>query len=226
MGILRHLFHHFRRSGVKSDGCVACCQWLPCADMRARECHVSLVAGAGRTRRFARENHFPTNSRKHFPSQHLGRFLAALSSAFAMTSSIRPREARWARKCMVSDTSMKLLIATIALALFPWPSPTYLDATCSQFVCRRANRPELKAQELWDGGDGQLRVVQAQARFEDVITEDLLEGDVIAFHGVHVAVYTHGDFMDSTPEHGPGRMQYRAGDQWYAGPVRVLRWKK
>ncbi len=211
---------------MKSDGSVACCQWLPCADMRARECHVSLVAGAGRTRRFARENHFPTNSRKHFPSQHLGRFLAALSSAFAMTSSIRPREARWARKCMVSDTSMKLLIATIALALFPWPSPTYLDATCSQFVCRRANRPELKAQELWDGGDGQLRVVQAQARFEDVITEDLLEGDVIAFHGVHVAVYTHGDFMDSTPEHGPGRMQYRAGDQWYAGPVRVLRWKK
>ena len=32
MGILRHLFHRFRRSGVKSDGSVACCQWLPCAD--------------------------------------------------------------------------------------------------------------------------------------------------------------------------------------------------
>jgi hypothetical protein len=40
-----------------------------------------------------------------------------------------------------------------------------------------------------------------------------------------VAVHTHGDFMDSTPEHGPSHMQYQAGDQWYAGPVRVLRWK-
>ena len=120
---------------------------------------------------------------------------------------------------------MKLLIITLALASFLRPSPKYLDETCSQFVCRRVKRPELTAQQLWDGGDGQLQVVQAQARFEDVIVEDLLEGDVIAFHGVHVAVYTHGDFMDSTPENGEGRVQYRAGDRWYAGRVRVLRWK-
>jgi hypothetical protein len=122
--------------------------------------------------------------------------------------------------------TMKLLIIGIALALFPWPHPTYLEATCGQFVCRRAHQPELLAQELWDGGNGRLQVVQVQARFEDVIVEHLVEGDVIAFHGVHVAVYTHGDFMDSTPEQGPGRMQYRTGDQWYAGPVRVLRWRK
>jgi hypothetical protein len=120
---------------------------------------------------------------------------------------------------------MKLLIIGIVLALFPWPGPTYMQATCSQFVCRHDKRPEIKAQELWDGGQGQLQVVQVQARFEDLIVEHLREGDVIAFHGVHVAVYTHGDFMDSTPEHGPGLMQYRPGDQWYAGPVRVLRWK-
>lgn len=119
----------------------------------------------------------------------------------------------------------KLVIIAIGLALFPWPGPTYLDATCSQFVCRRAKRPEFTAQELWDGGKGQLRVVQAQLGFGDVIVEDLREGDVIAFHGVHVAVYTHGNFMDSTPEHGQGRMHYQSRDQWYAGPVRVLRWK-
>ena len=120
---------------------------------------------------------------------------------------------------------MKLMMITITLALFLRPGPTYLDETCSQFVCRRANRPELKAQEIWDGGDGQLQVVQAQAQFEGVIVEHLQEGDVIAFHGVHVAVYTHHDFMDSTPEHGEGRLQYRTGDKWYSGPVRVLRWK-
>jgi hypothetical protein len=121
---------------------------------------------------------------------------------------------------------MKLLIIAITLASVLRPGPTYLDETCSQFVCRRAHRPELKAQELWDGGDGRLQVVQAQAQFEDVIVTDLQEGDIIAFHGVHVAEYTHGDFMDSTPEHGEARLQYRAGDKWYAGPVRVLRWKQ
>jgi hypothetical protein len=121
---------------------------------------------------------------------------------------------------------MKLLIIAITLASFQWPGPTYLDETCSQLVCRRAHRPELTAQELWDGGEGQLQVVQAQPQLEAVIVEDLLEGDVLAFHGVHVAVYTHGDFMDSTPERGPGLMQCRSGDRWYAGPVRVLRWKK
>jgi|ERR1700730_10338544 hypothetical protein len=121
--------------------------------------------------------------------------------------------------------AMKLLIITITLASFLRPGPIYIDETCSQFVCRRAKRPELTAQQLWDGGEGQLQVVQAQAQFEDVIVQDLLEGDVVAFHGVHVAMYTHGDFVDSTPENGEGRLQYRTGDRWYAGPVRVLRWK-
>lgn len=120
---------------------------------------------------------------------------------------------------------MKLLLIAISLALFVKPGPAYLDETCSQFVCRRAHRPEFKAQELWDGADGQLQLVQAQPQFEDVILDHLQEGDVIAFHGVHVAVYTHGGFMDSTPEHGESRMQYRAGDQWYSGPVRVMRWR-
>jgi len=120
---------------------------------------------------------------------------------------------------------MKLLMIGIALALFPWPNPSYLDAPCGKFVCRRAHRSALNAQELWDGGNGQLQVVQVQPKFEYLIVEHLREGDVIAFHGIHVAVYTHGDFMDSTPEYGQGRMQYRRGDLWYAGPVRVLRWK-
>lgn len=121
---------------------------------------------------------------------------------------------------------MKLLLIAITLALFLKPGPRYIDETCSQFVCRRAHRPEFKAQELWDGADGQIRVVQAQAQFEDLIVEDLREGDVIAFHGVHVALYTHGGFMDSTPEHGESRLQYHAGDPWYTGPVRVLRWQE
>lgn len=121
---------------------------------------------------------------------------------------------------------MKLLLIAIALALFAKPGPRYIDENCSQFVCRRAHRMEFKAQELWDGANGQLSVVQAQAQFEDLIVEDLREGDVIAFHGVHVALYTHGGFMDSTPEHGAGRLQYQAGDRWYTGPVRVLRWQE
>jgi hypothetical protein len=129
------------------------------------------------------------------------------------------------RSAIYRCTPMKLLFIAITLASL-WPGPRYLDENCSQFVCRRANRPALKAQELWDGGLGQLQVVQAQPQFTDVIVEHLQEGDILAFHGVHVAVYTHGDFMDSTPERGEGRMHYRAKDSWYAGPVRVLRWKK
>jgi hypothetical protein len=120
---------------------------------------------------------------------------------------------------------MKLLIVAITMGLFLKPGSTYIDETCSQFVCRRANQPEFTAQEFWDGGEGRLQVVQAQPQFEDVIVKNLREGDVIAFHGVHVAVYTHGAFVDSTPEHGVGRLQYRTGDPWYAGPVRVLRWQ-
>jgi hypothetical protein len=143
-----------------------------------------------------------------------------LESAWLLSKSDDGLESAW-----LVLYPMKLLIIAIVLALFQRPGPIYIDETCSQFVCRRAHRPELKAQELWDGGDGQLQVVQAQAQFEDVIVQDLLEGDVIAFHGVHVAVYTHGDFMDSTPEKGAGLLQYRTGDRWYAGPVRVLRWK-
>ena len=120
---------------------------------------------------------------------------------------------------------MKLLIIAISLAAFQWSGAMYANETCSQFVCRRAHRPELKAQEIWDGGEGQLQIVQVQTDFEDVIVEHLQEGDILDFHGVHVGVYTHGDFMDSTPAHGPSHMAYQAGDQWYAGPVRVLRWK-
>ena len=66
---------------------------------------------------------------------------------------------------------MKLLMIGIALALFPWPNPSYLDAPCGKFVCRRAHRSALNAQELWDGGNGQLQVVQVQPKFEDLIVD-------------------------------------------------------
>jgi hypothetical protein len=83
----------------------------------------------------------------------------------------------------------------------------------------------MNAEEIWDGGKGQLDVVQAQDRFEDILTDSLQEGDIVAFHGAHVAVYYRGHFVDSDPRHnGPGVMQYVAGDSWFTGPVRILRW--
>jgi hypothetical protein len=123
---------------------------------------------------------------------------------------------------------MKLVM--VAFMLFSgggwlFGKPTYLEQPCGKFACERAHRVPMSAQEIWDGGDDQLRVVQAQARYEDLLPGSLQEGDIVAFHGVHVAVYHAGQVIDSDPLHnGPGPMQYRADDPWFSGPVRVLRW--
>jgi hypothetical protein len=122
---------------------------------------------------------------------------------------------------------MKLAILAFVVLSGSWlySNTTYLDQPCGKYVCARAHRPTLSAQEIWDGANGKLRVVQAQAQFEDLISDSLQEGDIVAFHGVHVGVYHHGQFMDSDPRHhGPGPMQYSASDAWFSGPVRILRW--
>jgi hypothetical protein len=136
----------------------------------------------------------------------------------------------WYRNCFFHGgrSTMKLAIAAfMALSAAGWLNgkPTYIDQPCSKYVCLHAHRPTMDAQQIWDGGNGSLQVVQAQARFEDVLPGSLQEGDILAFHGEHVAVYQRGQFMDSDPRHnGPGAMQYLAGDPWFSGPVRVLRW--
>jgi hypothetical protein len=125
--------------------------------------------------------------------------------------------------------TMKLfLTAFVAILGVGWlhGRPTYIDEPCGAYVCLRARRTPMNAQEIWDGGKGKLKVVQAQERFEDLIPGSLQEGDIVAFRGVHVAVFHQGRFVDSDPRHdGPGPMQYVEGDSWFLGPVRILRWR-
>lgn len=123
--------------------------------------------------------------------------------------------------------------AALALALFCTQSNHYWQQNCSDYVCDSHGHARISAQEIWDGGfnwntkANDLHVVQAQPRFEDILPGSIQEGDVLAFHGAHVAWFHNGQWMDSDPKHnGPGVMQYDSQDLWFAGPVRILRWNQ
>src|ERR1700730_5241583 len=77
-----------------------------------------------------------------------------------------------------SEAVMKLVM--VAFMLFSgggwlFGKPTYLEQPCGKFACERAHRVPMSAQEIWDGGDDQLRVVQAQVRYEDLLPGSLQE---------------------------------------------------
>lgn len=83
---------------------------------------------------------------------------------------------------------------------------SYAEMNCSQFACRyTGHRPATAAQLYAEGSPGQPHI-----------------GDIVAFHGAHVAVLTPDGLMDSTPERGVALAHPAPGDAWYFGPVRIV----
>jgi hypothetical protein len=130
-------------------------------------------------------------------------------------------------------------VAALALSLgTPTVSPSYLDrleemrgtsyadANCSGYICQAKRHAPCSAQQFWNGCGGDLTVVQQVESLSKLDRNSLHAGDVLDFHGVHVAVYMGGgEIMDSVPERGVGTVsQPKSNDIWYAGNVRVLRW--
>lgn len=108
---------------------------------------------------------------------------------------------------------------------------SYWQLQCSSYItaAKRFNR-HCGAAEFWQNGcGGALAEVTEVDSLRHVDVAKLEPGDVIAFHGVHVAAYIgDGKFMDSDPVHGGvGYMTPNAipGDAWFNGQVKILRWR-
>jgi cell wall-associated NlpC family hydrolase len=106
---------------------------------------------------------------------------------------------------------------------------SYWRLSCTSYITTAKNfHHPCNAKQFWSNGcDGALLTVSEAPRFQDLNRAVLQPGDVIAFHGVHVAAYLgDGEFMDSDPTHaGVGTMTPVAGDAWFTGAVKVLRWR-
>ena len=107
---------------------------------------------------------------------------------------------------------------------------SYWTLQCSSYITTAHHFRHCGAAEFWQNGCGGALVTVAEvSSIEKIPVAKLQAGDVIAFHGVHVAAYIgDGKFMDSDPNHyGVGDMTPDAihGDTWFTGKVRILRWK-
>jgi hypothetical protein len=106
----------------------------------------------------------------------------------------------------------------------------YWQLNCAQYICAAKRHRECPARSFWENGcDGDALVVQDVASFDDVDTGKLLPGDVVAFHGVHVAAFIgNRTWMDSDYRHGGvGIMRpNRRKGGWFYGEVKILRWKE
>lgn len=116
------------------------------------------------------------------------------------------------------------------LRLFSLRGTSYWTLQCSDYITTAKKFRHCGAAEFWRNGCGGALVTVAEVSSANKIPVAILRaGDVIAFHGVHVAAYVgDGKFMDSDPNHyGVGDMTPDAihGDTWFAGKVKILRWK-
>lgn len=107
---------------------------------------------------------------------------------------------------------------------------SYWTLQCSTYITTAKNFRHCGAADFWKTGcGGALTTVAVVPSVEEIPIAILQPGDVIAFHGVHVAAYVgDGKFMDSDPNHyGVGDMTPNAikGDTWFVGKVKILRWK-
>lgn len=120
---------------------------------------------------------------------------------------------------------MRLAIVAALLAAslgIPYLSNGYTRENCSQYVSREARLAPETAQDIWQG-KGLLLVHECDTLAGCEMAE-LQQGDIVAFHGAHVAIFEDGALHDSDPRHdGPGLMQYDEKDLWFHGSVRVLR---
>lgn len=119
---------------------------------------------------------------------------------------------------------MRLTILLLILAAFV-PHNHYWDENCSQYVSHVIGIAPQTAADFY-AGKNLMRVRECDTLAQCEIV-GLADGDVVAFHGVHVAIYQDGVLRDSDPRHdGPGLLQYREGDNWFSGPIEILRVRK
>ena len=105
----------------------------------------------------------------------------------------------------------------------------YSELQCASYICAAKKHTTCTAQQMWDGCNGAMELQQEARNFSGLDESRMEAGDVVAFGGVHVAVYLgNGQYMDATPERGVHEMALpvNASDPWYRGAVRILRWKQ
>ncbi len=108
----------------------------------------------------------------------------------------------------------------------------YSRLTCSAFIDQAHDKTFIKqcgSLRIWQGRcPNQTRIAEF-ASLDELDHSILKPGDILAFHGDHVAAYAgEGTFLDSDPSHanqGVGVMQPNGGNAaWFRGRVRVIRW--
>lgn len=107
----------------------------------------------------------------------------------------------------------------------------YSRLTCSAFICEAKRARDCKAREMFEGCGGALEIVQDVDSKSAIDVSKLRAGDVADFSGSHVAAYIGNNvWMDSDPQRGGvGRFDLAskpAGDKWFNGRVRILRWTR
>lgn len=95
---------------------------------------------------------------------------------------------------------------------------TYLQLDCASYVAAINNHPRYGAKMFFEGkAPGYTQIASSQ-----IATG--AEGDVAAYHGVHVAVFHLGAWHDSDPAHnGAGLSHYDPKDPWFHGAVKIFR---
>ncbi len=109
----------------------------------------------------------------------------------------------------------------------------YSTLTCSGFIYQAHDgnlNDQCGAFGMFVGTCGRQKRIAEYNSLNDVDRSILLPGDILAFHGDHVAVYA-GDntFLDSDWSHqnkGVGIMNpYGGNAAWFIGKVRIVRWR-
>jgi len=112
----------------------------------------------------------------------------------------------------------------------------YSELTCSDYIDRAKQTDtdptvgRCGAFGIWAGTCSHQRRIAEFDSLQSVDKSILLPGDILAFHGDHVAVYAgEGTFLDSDWSHtnkGVDVMRPNGGNAaWFVGPVRIVRWE-
>jgi len=102
----------------------------------------------------------------------------------------------------------------------------YSTLNCSRYIETAKHAKHCGAAGMWTGCNGQATVI-AEFATKNFDRSILRAGDVLDFHGVHVAAFVGDGFMDSDPSHsgvGVIHLRTKTADPWFAGPVRIVRW--
>ena len=106
----------------------------------------------------------------------------------------------------------------------------YIQMDCQRFIEAPLHVKHCGANGMWSGCYNQAHVIAEFKSRQEALAYPLLPGDVLDFHGVHVAVYVGDKFMDSDAQHGGvGYVDLEhknPNDLWFTGPVRIVRWNQ